>query len=139
MRLLDKVRAYKALDEMMEEEWDFDFIYPLTKLMLALAPDYRFFCREEMKLVAKWGKKGENGGVAIAADGSFDFADADHREGYEREHRRLENIASEGELSPLLPPLPQRIRGKWLKALLPFCRFEAESAAGGGERHGKTA
>ena len=53
MTLADKVRAYRALSEMMAEEWEFSFIYPLIGLMGDLSADYEFFSREEMKLVSR--------------------------------------------------------------------------------------
>lgn len=133
MKLVERVRAYRAINEMMAEEWDFGFIYPLVKLMAELSADYEFFSREEMKLVSRFGKKEEDGTVVIDAQGGFLFENNACAEDYARCHRELEGLeAVETEKISLI--CPSLIKGEWLKALLPFCVFEGREGD-----HGKTA
>ena len=127
MKLIEKVWAYRSLKEMMKENWDFAFIYPLVKLTPQLVGDYDFFCREERKLVLEYGKKEVDGSVTVAEDGSFFFADEAARCGYGKAHRELEELET--------PPLPsvsvpkaQRIRGDWLRAIAPFCTFQGDES-----------
>lgn len=133
MKLIDKVRAYRSICEMMREEWEFSFIYPLVCLMADLARDYEFFSREEMKLVSRYGKKDDDGTVAVDALGSFTFADTAAAEAYAAAHRDLEELDT-AEMAPLSLVRPDHIRGEWLRALLPFCTFEKA-----GDDHGKIA
>ena len=127
MKLIEKVWAYRSLKEMMKENWDFAFIYPLVKLAPQLVGDYDFFCREERKLVLEYGKKEVDGSVTVAEDGSFFFADEAARCGYGKAHRELEELET-----PPLPsvsvPKPQRIRGDWLRAIAPFCTFQGDES-----------
>ena len=141
MKLIEKVWAYRSLKEMMKENWDFAFIYPLVKLTPQLVGDYDFFCREERKLVLEYGKKEVDGSVTVAEDGSFFFADEAARCGYGKAHRELEELEENvrrldqdlKELeTPPLPsvsvPKPQRIRGDWLRAIAPFCTFQGDES-----------
>lgn len=122
MQLIQKVYAYRAICEMMREDWEFDFIYPLVCRMGELARDYEFFSLEERKLVAKYGKKEADGTVSVDSEGGFTFADAEAAAAYGEAHRRLEEL--EREDSPALRlTMPRRIRGEWLRALLPLCDF----------------
>lgn len=125
MKLIECVNAYRALTEMMKEDWEFSFIYPLTHLMQKLAVDYDFFCREEMKLVALFGKKEDDGKVAVGENGAFCFADESSRKEYRQRHLALEEAEFPAE-EPLVLATPPRIRGDWLRALLPFCDFQQE-------------
>lgn len=135
MKLIEKIYAYSAIGEMMREDWDFRFIYPLVCLMGDLSRDYEFFSLEERKLVAKYGKKEADGTVAVDGEGGFTFADIESATAYAEEHRCLEEL--EGEAPPRLQlVMPGRIRGQWLRALLPFCDFKEERA---GDDSGQTA
>ena len=134
MTLADKVRAYRALSEMMAEEWEFSFIYPLIGLMGDLSADYEFFSREEMKLVSRYGKKEEDGTVAIDGNGGFDFADAASAAGFSEKHRELSELTTADPQKTVLK-MPPHIKGEWLRALMPFCRFVGEE----GERDGSFA
>ncbi|MGM9567979.1 MAG: hypothetical protein ACI3W6_07365 [Clostridia bacterium] len=125
MKLLQTVKAYRALAEMMKSDWDFSFIYPLVHLMREMKTDYEFFCREEMKLVARFGKKEDDGTVSIDEKGCFRFSDEDSRLEYQRCHRALEE--TEVADKPLISvPRPSNVRGEWLEALIPFCDFRQE-------------
>lgn len=123
MKLIDKVLAYRAICEMMKEEWDFSFIYPLVCLMADLVRDYDFFTIEEMKLVSRFGKKEADGTVAVDGGGSFAFASAADAAAYTAEHRKLEQLATEAPQKIALE-CPDHIRGEWLRALLPLCDFQ---------------
>ena len=127
MKLIEKVWAYRSLKEMMKENWDFAFIYPLVKLTPQLVGDYDFFCREERKLVLEYGKKEVDGSVTVAEDGSFFFADEAARCGYGKAHRELEELETPP-LPSVLVPKPQRIRGDWLRAIAPFCTFQGDES-----------
>lgn len=122
MQLIQKVYAYRAICEMMREEWEFDFIYPLICRMGDLARDYEFFSLEERKLVAKYGKKEADGRVSLDSEGGFTFADAEAAKSYAEEHRHLEELECE-DFPMLHITMPPRIRGEWLRALLPLCDF----------------
>lgn len=125
MKLIQKVRACRALAEMMKSDWEFSFIYPLIHLMEEMKTDYEFFCREEMKLVAKYGKKEEDGTVSIDEKGCFRFDDEENRLNYQQRHRVLEE--TEVPEKPRIPvPRPSNVRGEWLEALIPFCDFRQE-------------
>ena len=130
MKLIEKVHAYRALTEMMKADWEFSFIYPLVCLMQELKADYEFFCREEMKLAARFGKKDEDGLVTIDETGYFRFSDEESREEYQRRHLDLEETEA-AECSRRVLPMPRSVRGEWLKALLPCCDFRQEDAADG--------
>lgn len=127
MKLIETVRAYRALVEMMKAEWDFSFIYPLVRLMRELETDYAFFCREEMKLVAQFGKKEADGTVAIDEKGCFCFADEENRQAYQQRHFALEESKVPDKPVTVLPQ-PANMRGEWLKALLPLCDFRQEES-----------
>jgi len=133
MKLIEKVLAYRAICEMMKEEWEFSFIYPLVCLMAELARDYEFFTLEEMKLVSRYGKKEADGTVAVDHSGSFSFADTDDASAYAAAHRKLEQLDT---AAPQKIPLvcPDHIRGEWLRALLPLCDFQKA-----GDAHGQIA
>lgn len=130
MKLIEKVHAYRALTEMMKTDWDFSFIYPLVRLMEEIKADYEFFCREEMKLAARFGKKEEDGLVTIDETGCFCFPDEESRKDYQRFHLDLEETET-AECSRRILPTPRSMRGEWLKALLPFCDFGQEGIADG--------
>lgn len=134
MTLAEKVRAYRALNEMMAEEWEFPFIYPLIGLMRELSADYEFFSREEMKLVSRYGKKEEDGTVTIDGRGGFTFADAASAAEFKEKHRELSELSS-AEVEKAELKMPPHIKGEWLRALLPFCRFVGEE----GECYGSSA
>lgn len=127
MKLIEKVQAYRSLKEMMKENWDFAFIYPLVGLAPQLTDDYDFFCREERKLVLQYGKRDADGSVTVAEDGSFFFADDAARRGYGKAHRELEELETPP-VSAVSVPKPQRIRGEWLKAIAPFCTFKGDES-----------
>lgn len=122
MKLIEKVIAYKALREIMEEDWDFAFIYPLMGLMRRLESDYTLFCNEEMKLVAAYGAKEENGKVALGADGVFTFADEESMNRYQQKHKELEEFETAAPALVSLP-LPGKVKGTWLGAIEAFCSF----------------
>lgn len=126
MKLIEKVVAYKALREMMKEDWDFSFIYPLMGLMRNLEGDYALFCKEEMKLVAAYGAKEDNGKVALDAEGVFSFADEESMEFYRQKHKELEAFVTKSPEKVLLPS-PVKMKGEWLTAIAPFCSFQEEA------------
>ena len=130
MKLIEKVVAYKAIREMMKEDWDFNFIYRLTKLMTALEPDYTLFCNEEMKLVAAYGKKEENGKVALDGDGIFSFAGEGDMHRYQEKHRELEHLEVTAPARAEVKA-PGQMRGEWLRAIGPFCDFYGEGTENG--------
>lgn len=125
MKLIEKVQAYRVLNEIMKENWSFSFIYPLVHLMREIKGDYDFFCREEMKLVARFGKKEADGTVLIDEKGCFCFPDEENQQKYQRCHFDLENTQAV-DLPLISLPHPENMRGEWLNALLPFCSFEQE-------------
>lgn len=126
MKLIEKVAAYKALREMMKEDWAFSFIYPLLGLMRDLEKDYTLFCNEEMKLVATCGAKEENGKVALDPEGVFSFADEKSMERYQQKHKELEAFETESPKKVSLPS-PAKMKGEWLSAIAPFCSFREEA------------
>ena len=134
MKLIDKVLAYRAICEMMKEEWEFSFIYPLVCLMAELARDYDFFTVEEMKLVSRYGKKEADGTVAVDRGGCFSFVATEDAAAYSAAHRRLEQLDMTSPDQKLTLVCPDHIRGEWLRALLPFCDFQKA-----GDAHGQTA
>lgn len=134
MKLIDKVLAYRAICEMMKEEWDFSFIYPLVCLMAELARDYDFFTLEEMKLVSRYGKKEADGTVAVDGGGSFSFATTEDAASYTAAHRKLEQLDTANPPQKISLVCPDHIRGEWLRALLPLCEFQKA-----GDAHGQTA
>lgn len=133
MQLIEKVQAYRTICRMMTEEWDFSFIYPLVCLLADLAPDYEYFSGEEMKLVALYGKKEDDGTVVLDAAGRFNFADTASAAAYEAAHRGL-CATDTAPLPKRKLACPDHIRGQWLNALLPFCEFQKA-----GDPHGQTA
>ena len=122
MKLIENVRAYRCVTEMMKESWSFSFIYPLIRLAAELKEDYELFSREEMALVARWGKKEADGTVKVDENGCFTFADEKSREAYYRSRKNLEETERESP-PPIESEMPSFIRGEWLAALLPFCSF----------------
>ncbi|HMM05267.1 MAG TPA: hypothetical protein PKD52_01120 [Clostridiales bacterium] len=124
MKLIEKVTAYKALGEIMKEDWDFAFIYPLMGLMRLLEGDYALFCNEEMKLVAAYGAKESNGKVALDADGVFSFADEESMNRYQQKHKELEALITDAPERISLPA-PGKMKGAWLAAIAPFCSFQS--------------
>lgn len=126
MKLIDRVKAYKALQEMMQEEWDFDFAYKITSLMRDLEKDFRFFSDEEMKLVVAYGKKEENGKVAISPDHSFSFANEHDLKDYVAAYNELVNSDTD-DMEKIILKQPVSIKGEWLLALEPFCIFEGDN------------
>ncbi len=128
MKLIEKVVAYHALREIMKEDWDFAFIYPLMRLMRLLEGDYALFCNEEMKLVAAYGAKEENGKVALDADGVFSFADEESMECYQQKHKELKELKTDAP-EPISLPVPNKMKGTWLAAIAPFCSFQEGAMA----------
>lgn len=125
MKLIEKVTAYKAIREMMKENWDFDFIFRLTRLMRSLEAEYALFCNEEMKLVATYGKKEENGKVALDQEGVFSFDDEEDMRQYQQKHKELEAVEMDTP-AKISVHTPKKMRGDWLNAIEPFCIFLTE-------------
>ena len=125
MKLIEKVIAYKAIREMMKENWDFDFIFRLTRLMRSLEAEYACFCNEEMKLVAAYGKKEENGKVALDQEGVFSFHNEEDMAQYQQKHKELEAVKVDAPAKISLHT-PEKMRGDWLNAIEPFCIFLTE-------------
>ncbi len=125
MKLIEKVNAYKVLREMIKEEWPFEFAYKITQLMRFLEPEYQFFSEEEMKLVAAYGKKDEDGKIALDADGSFNFADEENMRTYLRRIKELKDTEMDVEDEPRISVSPPGfIKGEWLAAIEPFFDFD---------------
>ena len=130
MKLIEAVRAYRAIEEMLDETWDTAFLAALCRLKAQLADDYLAFCGEELALVMAAARRDEPGRVAIAADGSFTFKDDAARRRYLEAHHRLEQRECDDIAVVDLPAVP-RLRGAWYAALSPCCRFDHEK----GENH----
>ena len=131
MKLIDKVNAYKTLREMIKEEWPFGFAYKITQLMRFLEPEFQFFSEEEMKLVAAYGKKDEDGKVALDGDGSFAFASEEDMRTYLSRMKELKETEMDVEEEPKISVSPPGfIKGEWLAAIEPFFDFEYEEKMG---------
>ena len=61
MKLIDCVGAYHAITDMMDKELNYSTAHALLTLKRQLKPHVDFCAREEMKLVDKYARKGENG------------------------------------------------------------------------------
>lgn len=131
MKLIDKVNAYKTLREMIKEEWPFGFAYKITQLMRFLEPEFQFFSEEEMKLVAAYGKKDEDGKVALDSDGSFAFASEEDMRTYLSRMKELKDTEMDVEEEKKISVSPPGfIKGEWLAAIEPFFDFEYEEKMG---------
>ncbi len=87
MKLIDCVAAYRAVNEMMDQEQDYQTAHALLTLKRALAPHADFCAREELKLVNQYAKKDENG--IVWGKVGFVFDDPEQAGEYDRKRGEL--------------------------------------------------
>lgn len=126
--LIRCVDAYLAVNGLMEQEWDYESAYTLTRLRRTLQPHADFYIQEENKLTRQYGKKDGEGQVCFTQRGTFLFQDPAQAAEYNAKRLELGGVSVELEWEERTLPCPERIRPVQLEALEGFVRFE-----GGGE------
>lgn len=93
MKLIDCVAAYKAVHEMMDLEQAYPTAHALLSLKRQLKPHVDFCAVEEMKLVDKYARKGENG--IVWGEVGFIFDDPAKAPEYAQKRKELMDVEVE--------------------------------------------
>lgn len=123
MTIKQYVRAYMALNTLMDKEFDFKTAYTLSKLHAKLKPSVEFFIKKEQELVDEFSDK-DNAGVATLSDnGQFIFAKDKDPVEFTRLHNELENVEVDEDISKERIKAPKFISVSNLMALEGFLDF----------------
>lgn len=90
MKLIDCVGAYHAITDMMDKELNYSTAHALLTLKRQLKPHVDFCAREEMKLVDKYARKGENG--IVWGEVGFIFDDPTKAPEYAEKRKELMDV-----------------------------------------------
>lgn len=123
MTLKQYVRAYMALNTLMDKECDFKTAYTLSKLHARLKPSVEFFIKKEQELVNEFAGKDSAGAAVTSSNGQFLFAkDKDPAE-FTRLHNDLENVEVDEDVAKERIKAPESISASNLMALEEFLDF----------------
>lgn len=126
MKLVECVKAYGAVLELSEREWDYKTAYALVVLKRRLEEPVGFYNREELKLVAEYAAKDEKGNIRLDERGTFTFAQPKRAGEYLQKRQELGQVEVDWPHKPLRLPVPGSIKPAQLEALEGFLNFEEE-------------
>lgn len=96
MKLVDTIKAYNAISEVMDEKMPFRDAHALLMAKKELEPHVRFYTQKERELVEKYAIKDENGNVHF--DGAKFQIKADRIKDYAEEHVELDAVEIKTEI-----------------------------------------
>lgn len=128
MKLMQKVRAYLAAEEMGRQTLPYGLALALVKVKRATKADADFFIEKERELVMEFAALDERGNVRMTPMGTFIYKDPTRGGEYEQARRELgETEAGEAPIPFRVKP-PAEIRAEHIEALEGFIEFTAEEA-----------
>ena len=101
----------------METECDFQTAYDLLQIKKKLQEHAAFFCQKEQELIAKYGKKNDEGIVDIDPAGNFKADGAEAAAAYQRDKIELGKVEVAWDDEPKKIPRPEKIRPVTIEAL----------------------
>lgn len=128
MKLVECVKAYGAVLELSEKDWDYKTAYALVTLKRRLEEPVGFYNQEELKLVAEYAQKDEKGKIRLDERGTFPFAQPERAGEYLQKRQELGQVEADWNHKPLKVPAPKSIKPAQLEALEGFLDFEEEEA-----------
>lgn len=123
MLLAKAFTAFTAVSQLMETECDFQTAYELLQTKKKLQPHAEFFYQKEQELIAKCGKKNEQGTVELDPNGKFTAAGAEEALAFKREKLELGKVVIEWSEKPKQLPRPEKIRPVTIEALEGIIEF----------------
>ena len=123
MLLAKAVTAFTAVSQLMETECDFQTAYELLQIKKKLQGHAEFFYQKEQELIAKYGKKNEQGTVELDPSGTFTAAGAEEALSYRREKLELGKVEVYWGDEPKRLPSPEKIRPVTIEALEGIIEF----------------
>lgn len=124
MTLKQYVRAYMALNTLMDKECDFKTAYTLSKLHAKLKPSVEFFVEKEQKLINEFTDKDSTGAAMTSGNGQFLFAKDKDPVEFTRLHNDLENVEVDEDVAKESIKAPESISAANLMALEEFLDFD---------------
>ena len=115
--------AFTAVSQLMETECDYQTAYELLHIKKKLQEHAEFFYQKEQELIAKYGKKNEQGTVELDPKGTFTAAGAEEALAFNREKLELGKVEVHWGDKPKQLPKPEKIRPVTIEALEGIIEF----------------
>ena len=125
MKLIKCVRAFAAIQNLMEKECSFGDAYKLLRVRNNLMPKAEFFANEEMGIVKKYAVKDESGNVKFTDVGKFEFISEEAAHKYSKDMESLHNVDVE-DSNPVSISAPPSITPAAIEALEGIISFQEE-------------
>lgn len=123
MTLQQCVKAYVALNTLMDKECDFKTAYAFSKLHAKLKPSVEFFMEKEQELVNEFSAKDSNGNAVMTGNGQFALAPDKNPAEFAKRHAELENVEVGEDTVKLKVSPPESISAANILALEDFLDF----------------
>lgn len=123
MTLQEYVKAYVALNTLMNKECDFKTAYAFSKLHAKLKPSVEFFIEKEQELVNEFSAKDSDGNAIVAGSGQFTLAPGKDPAEFARRHTELENVEIDEDAVKLRVSPPESMSAANILALEGFLDF----------------
>lgn len=123
MLLAKAFTAFTAVSQLMETECDYQTAYDLLQIKKKLQGHAEFFYQKEQELIAKYGKKNEQGTVELDPNGKFTAAGAEEALAYQREKLELGKVEVYWGDEPKRLLRPEKIRPVTIEALEGIIEF----------------
>lgn len=125
MKLIDVVNGYLAAESLMRETCSYKTAAALVQLRGKLGDLADYYLGEERKLIIRYGKKNDKGGVDVTVNG-FTFEDPAEAPEYNAKRQELGETDVDVEFEQKTVPAPERVSPWTLEALAPFIAFEVD-------------
>lgn len=125
MKLIKCVRAFAAIQSLMEKECSFGDAYKLLGVRNNLMPKAEFFANEEMGIVKKYAVKDESGNVKFTDVGKFEFISEEAALKYSEDMESLRSVDVE-DFTPVCISAPPSITPAAIEALEGIICFREE-------------
>lgn len=123
MTLIACVKAYLALEPLLNTECDFKSAYSFARLHTRLKPHVEFYLQKEQELINEFSKKGADGNAAMTSDGHFVFDEEADPAEFSRQHNSLDGIEVDDVFEPDRVVAPDSISAATIIALNGFIDF----------------
>lgn len=123
MTLQQCVKAYVALNTLMDKECDFKTAYAFSKLHAKLKPSVEFFIEKEQELINEFSAKDADGNAIVAGSGQFALASGKDPAEFTRRHTELENVEIDEDVVKLKVSPPESMSAANILALEDFLDF----------------
>lgn len=123
MTLRECVKAYTALNTLMDKECGFKTAYAFSKLHAILKPSVEFFIEKEQELVNEFAEKNDDGTVCMLNSSQFKIAPNKDPLDFARRHDELENVDMGEEITKMSVHAPDSISASNIIALEGFLDF----------------